>query len=160
MLDPHGGTEICQVSPRTVRFTRGAERLACVRLTPKGPYRWFTDCCRTPVANSIPGLSIVGLIHPAVAPDERLGEIRFRIFGKYAVGDRDTLDAADRVPPMAMVRILRKLALRALRGDHKNSPFHDHTTGQAAAKPTVLTEAERAQLRSGPRGLDVDTTLT
>lgn len=149
MLDAHGGTDICQVSPRTVRFESGADHLACLRLTAKGPYRWFANCCQSAVANTVPGLPIVGLIKPTVAPDQAgLSTIRGRIFGCDAVGDAGTLQASRKIPFPLLARVLRKLALRRLRGDHRHSPFHDHASGRAAAKPLVLSKEERATLES------------
>ena len=147
VLDRHGGTEICQVSPRTIRFDAGADRLACVRLTDKGPYRWYATCCRSPVGNSLPGLGVVGLIRPTVeAGGARLGPIRARIFGRDAVGDAESLDAADRIPPRLMLRVLRKLLLRRLRGDHRHSPFHDPRTGRAIVPPDGLSRSKRQAL--------------
>ncbi|MEN1728593.1 MAG: DUF6151 family protein, partial [Pseudomonadota bacterium] len=69
VLDEHGGTDICQVSPRGVEFERGSDQLACVRLGAKGPYRWYAACCGSPVGNTVPGLAFVGLIKPTVDPD-------------------------------------------------------------------------------------------
>src|SRR5262245_25612243 len=51
-LDAHGGTEIFQMSPAQLEFTAGADRLACLRLTPKGLLRWYASCCRTPIGNT------------------------------------------------------------------------------------------------------------
>jgi len=147
ILDAHGGTEICQVSPRAIRFDAGTDRLACVRLTEKGPYRWYATCCRSPVGNSLPGLGVVGLIHPTVeASESRLGPIRARIFGRDAVGDAGSLDASDRIPPRLLLRVLRKLLLRRLRGDHRHSPFHDPRTGRAIARPDDLSPSTRQAL--------------
>ena len=33
ILDPHGGTEIFQMSPARIALTAGTERLACMRLS-------------------------------------------------------------------------------------------------------------------------------
>lgn len=156
VLDGHGGTEICQVSPSRVRFEVGADRLACVRVTAKGPYRWYTTCCRSPVANTMPGVPVAGLVCPTVEPnDAELGSIKARIFGRDATGDSTTLDAADGVPLPMFLPLIGKLLFRRIRGDHRQSPFHDEKAGRAAA-PTTLTDEERRAIdarrinRSGP----------
>jgi hypothetical protein len=149
VLDAHGGSDICQVSPRTIRFESGADRLACIRLTSKGPYRWYASCCRSPIANTVPGLPFAGLVRPTVQPDEvGLTSIHGRIFGCDAIGDPATLQASDRIPLRLLGRVARKLLLRRLRGDHRHSPFHDHATGQALARPDLLSSDERAMLQT------------
>src|SRR5688572_12534539 len=52
-LDAHGGTEIYQMSPARLEIIDGADRLACVRLAPKGLLRWYAACCRTPIGNTL-----------------------------------------------------------------------------------------------------------
>lgn len=65
VLDDAGGTDIFQTSPARVSFARGADRLACVRLTRKGPLRWYARCCDTAIGNTAagPGVPFVGLVH-------------------------------------------------------------------------------------------------
>ena len=65
ILDERGGSDIVQTSPQAVQFTRGAENLACVRLTPKGLMRWYARCCNTPIGNTLSNyrMSFVGLLH-------------------------------------------------------------------------------------------------
>jgi hypothetical protein len=53
VLDACGGSEIVQVSPARIRFEAGAEKLSCLRLTAKGPLRWYTSCCNTPIGNTL-----------------------------------------------------------------------------------------------------------
>ena len=52
VLDPLGGTEVAATLPAAVRFDEGLEHLACMSLGPKGLYRWYADCCRTPIGNT------------------------------------------------------------------------------------------------------------
>jgi hypothetical protein len=51
-LDARGGTDIVATSPRYVRFTRGREQHRCMSLSPKGLFRWYAGCCRTPIGNT------------------------------------------------------------------------------------------------------------
>ena len=52
ILDRSGGTDIFQTSPARIEITQGRERLASMRLTPKGLLRWYADCCKTPIGNT------------------------------------------------------------------------------------------------------------
>ena len=49
IFDEHGGTEITQMSQASVAFTAGTDRIAAVKLTPKGLMRWYASCCGTPI---------------------------------------------------------------------------------------------------------------
>src|SRR5690606_9597699 len=53
LMDAHGGSEIIQVGPSSVTFDRGADELKGVRLGPKGLFRWYASCCRTPLGNTL-----------------------------------------------------------------------------------------------------------
>lgn len=44
--------QIVQVAPAQMKILSGKERLRCLRLTERGLTRWFTTCCRTPIANT------------------------------------------------------------------------------------------------------------
>ncbi|MDA9865410.1 DUF6151 family protein [bacterium] len=52
-LDQQGGNELFQVAPDGVRLTKGIDQLVWMRLTEKGPLRWYAKCCRTPMANTL-----------------------------------------------------------------------------------------------------------
>jgi len=151
IVDAHGGTDIFQTSPALLEITEGADRLACVRLRPKGLLRWYAGCCRTPLANTpaSPRLPFVGLICGGLAPtaegekvDEVLGPVRARVNARFARGDREGLDAHDRAPLGMMIRLMTKVALSRMRGEHQRTPFFDVTTGEPSALPRVLGEGE------------------
>src|SRR5512146_1569363 len=71
ILDEHGGSEIVQMRTRNLTLSQGADRLACVRLTPNGPLRWYTSCCNTPIGNTAlkPRISFVGLVAACLEKD-------------------------------------------------------------------------------------------
>jgi Family of unknown function (DUF6151) len=55
LLNAKGGSDIIQLAPAALSFTKGQDRIAGLRLTPKGLYRWYTRCCNTPVGTpSVP----------------------------------------------------------------------------------------------------------
>jgi hypothetical protein len=151
ILDEHGGTEIFQTSPARLRFTQGADRLGCMRLTSKGMFRWYADCCKTPIGNTLPThqLPFVGLIHscierssPGASLDPILGPIRGRVQGRYAKGDMTGLSVGDRPPVSMILGLVGALLMARLRGDHKKSPFFDRQNGEPIATPHILTERE------------------
>src|SRR5258706_617911 len=62
LLDAHGGTDIVQVAPASLTFQEGAERIVGLRLKPKGLYRFYAECCKTPLGNTVtPALPFVGI---------------------------------------------------------------------------------------------------
>ena len=44
ILDPHGGSDIFQMAPARIEIIEGESAIACVRLTPGGLMRWYSDC--------------------------------------------------------------------------------------------------------------------
>lgn len=140
ILDANGGTDILQLSPARLRIEQGAEQLACVRVTPKGPYRWYARCCRTPVGNTLAThrVPFLGLIHSCVdtggrTRDEVLGPVTLRIMAKFATGTLPTRDAHQTFPLSHLLRIGSAILGWRLRGDHKRSPFFEVATGAPAA---------------------------
>jgi hypothetical protein len=151
VLDAHGGTDIFQISPASLRFTAGREHLACLRLTPKGLLRWHTRCCNTPVANTLPspGMPFVGAIRAfASEPAETaLGPIRGYAFRESAKGDRASVPTGGLPAPLMVMRVVGKMLSWRLQGHHRLSPFFDAQTGAPLVEARVLTAAERDELR-------------
>ena len=146
-LDAHGGTDLFQMSPARLRITQGIEQLACVRLTRKGPFRWYSKCCKTPVGNTPPTyqLPFIGLIHSSIATakqplDELLGSEQIRVMGKFAIPVNGELpDAHGGFPLSHIARILWKILGWRIRGDHRHSPFFDRQTGEPIAAVQILS---------------------
>jgi hypothetical protein len=150
VLDPHGGSDIVQMSPARVEITAGAEQLACLQLREGGLARWHTRCCRTPIGNTLAtsGTPFVGLIRggcldadPGGPTEAAIGPIRGRIQGRYARGDRSRLRANDGWSAWMMLRIAWIIATARLRGDQRRSPFF-RPTGEIAVAPRVLGAEE------------------
>lgn len=151
ILDAHGGTDIFQMSPAGFEITQGGDHLACMRLRPGGLLRWYADCCRTPIGNTLGTRQVpfVGLIHSCTdhtshgrTRDEALGPVRARVHARFATGDRAALDAHDRAPASMLLRFAWIVLKARLRGDHRRSAFFDDRTGDPTATPHVLTEDE------------------
>jgi hypothetical protein len=156
ILDPHGGTDIFQMSSARLSFSAGIEDLACMRLTGSGMLRWYARCCMTPIGNtpSTNRVPFVGLIHRCIAgfasdgrgPDDVLGPIRMRGFGRYAKGDRSRLDAHETAPEAMGVRVTELIQQALARGEQDRNPFFE-ATDTPIRTPHVLTtsELERAE---------------
>lgn len=153
ILDGNGGTEVFPVVPSALTFTGGKEHLRCVRLSPRGMYRWYAGCCRTPIANTMasPRIPYAGVVHEILG-DGDLGPVRARVQGRFAIGTPSP-DTHRTVTPGIIARVLRFLLVAWLRGGRRPSPFFDSQTGKPVAEPRVLTLAERDELRKncGPR---------
>lgn len=51
-LNAAGGNDLIQVAPDEVEI-RGVEHLRWMKITEKGPARWYAKCCSTPMANTL-----------------------------------------------------------------------------------------------------------
>jgi hypothetical protein len=80
--------------PGRVTLTAGTDALRCLRLSNK-VLRWYTDCCRTPIANTAarPHFPVIGVVHSFMdheadgrSRDEVLGRPLCRIYESSAVG--------------------------------------------------------------------------
>ena len=56
VLDAAGGTDIFQMPTGRVQLSAGTDAVRCLRLSRK-VFRWYTDCCRTPIGNTAGPLS-------------------------------------------------------------------------------------------------------
>jgi Family of unknown function (DUF6151) len=153
VLDAAGGTDIFQMPIGRVTLTAGTDAVRCLRLSDKGILRWYTECCRTPIGNTVgPRFPMIGLIHSFMdhavgghSRDEALGPPLCRIYERSAVGPLPP-DA----PPPASLAAFAGRAFAVLgwwwRGLNRPNPFFDAQTGAPLAAPRVLTPTERAAL--------------
>jgi hypothetical protein len=145
VLDEAGGTDIFQMPIGRVKLTAGVDAVRCVKLSSR-VYRWYTECCRTPIGNSAgPRFPIIGLIHSFMNHDgdgheryEALGAPLCRIFGGSATAPLPP-DAPP--PPSVGPYLLRgsKLLGWWVRGLGKPNPFFDAQTNAPISKPRVLS---------------------
>lgn len=142
ILDEFGGTDIYQTSQSQVAIDTGAEYLRCVRLTSKGLLRWYADCCKTPIGNTISaGMPLIGLIHNFMHIEgdrgSVLGPVRAFVQTKHAHGKPTYPHSAEKFPLGIALRIIGKMLLWKLRGMHRPSAFFDEH-GNPVVKATVL----------------------
>lgn len=155
VLDAHGGTDIFQLPPSEVEITQGAELVRCLRLSDKGLFRFYTECCHTPMGNMVgPWLPFVGMIDAFMdhegdgrSRDEVLGKPVARILGKFAKGGMPS-GAHPKTPKRFLLRIMRLLAVWWIKGRKKPSPFFDARTKAPRGELRVLSVGEREELRA------------
>jgi hypothetical protein len=151
LLDAHGGTDIVQLAPATLKFSKGQHRIAGLRLTPKGLFRFYATCCNTPLGNTLgPAIPFVGIVVQAFEsstqrPDDVFGKPLGGIMGKFAVGG---------APPgttglnfSLLVRAILMVLGWRIRGRAWPHPFLDRNTRAPIYPFTVLTPAQREALR-------------
>jgi len=155
-LDENGGTEVVATQARYVRFTAGAGSLACISLTGRGLLRWYTSCCRTPVANTPRDMRLpyAGVMHTCLAgtASERaraFGPVRLRV---------NTHHAGGAVPPprfwewAALLRTGPGLLWSRLSGGWRETPFFDTASERPRAEPRVLDAAQLQSARNAAIG--------
>jgi len=153
VLDAAGGTDIFQMPTGRVTLTAGTDAVRCLQLSSKGILRWYADCCRTPIGNTVgPRFPMIGMIHSFMdhaagsrSRDEALGPPLCRIYERSAIAPLPP-DA----PPPASFAAFAGRAFTVLgwwaRGLGRPNPFFDAHTGAPLAAPRVLTADERAAL--------------
>jgi hypothetical protein len=150
LLNDKGGSDIVQVAPAALHFTKGQDRIAGLRLSPKGLYRWHTKCCNTPVGNTlgsaVPFVGIPVQSFDAPRPDEVFGAPIGAIQGKHAVGE----------PPAGSTGLNLSLMLRAIGkvigwrfgGKTWPHPFFARDTRAPVYPLTVVSQQRRDALRA------------
>lgn len=144
IVDEFGGTKIYQTSQSQLKISKGSEHLRRIRLSPKGLNRWYTDCCNTPIGNTLSaGIPLVGIIHNFISTtedvDNRLGPVLAHVQTKHALGTPDYPNGAEGFPVGITLRMIRKMLIWKIRGKNKPSAFFDQD-GKAVIKAKVLSE--------------------
>jgi hypothetical protein len=154
-LDQYGGTDIYQTTPSQLTITDGIEHLRCMRLSPKGLFRWYAGCCNTPIANTADTARapFAGVIHTFMdhdasgrSRDDVLGPPLGLLMAKFALG-QPPAGAHPTVPPSIMVRTVKYLLKGLVTGKASPSPFFDARTKSPVVVPKVLTKEERDAIR-------------
>jgi hypothetical protein len=155
LLDENAGTDVVQVAPARLRFDQGTEQIACVRLSPKGLFRWYARCCHTPLGNTMaPNIPFVGIVSRAFEnPDQAFGAPTGGAQAKYAVG----------TPPPAFATLklgvvlgaLGKVVAWRLGGKVWPHPYFEDRSRTPRYPVHVISKAERDELRAlcGPKPL-------
>lgn len=145
VLDAAGGTDIITMRPSGLRLLEGGDRVACLSLSPKGPLRWHTACCNTPIGNTARnpafpyvGVPVTGLRAAGVDVERVFGSRPMVVHAGSATSQvrRTPLRTGTGVARIACGVLMAKLA-----GGRTHPFFKD---GRPLAGPRVLTREERA----------------
>ena len=143
-LDEFGGTEIFQMSQSQVSIEHGHDKLRAIRLKPKGLLRWYTDCCKTLVGNTMSaGVPFVGVVHSFIDEpnrDDVLGPVRAVVQTQHAKGEPTYSKHSAKFPLGITARIARKMLVWKLQGKHKPSPFFGED-GLPVVKPVIVDDS-------------------
>jgi hypothetical protein len=151
VLDAQGGSDVVQVAPSALRITKGAERITGMRLSPKGLFRWYASCCRTPIGNTLaPKVPFVGIVAHAfeggaATADAAFGKPVAKILGRYAIGTPPP--GSTSLDVRVLIGVVAKVLGWKLRGKTWPHPFFDRTTRAPAYPVTVISREERDALR-------------
>ena len=157
VLDTQGGTDIVGTRPSFLKVTSGQDLIACVRLTPKGLFRFYASCCHSPIANS-PSIVLpyAGVVRTCIALtdaelNEAVGPVRFRMQAKSATSE-PMAGSSLGVPPRLMLATIKFVIVGKLKGLAKPTPFFKEN-GEPVHAPRILSPAEREHLRQfcGPK---------
>ncbi len=137
-LDPRGGTDLLLTTVDRVELLEGREHLRSLRLTKKGPIRWYAGCCGTPFVNSAGtrGVPHAGVITWNLTPQEALPPLAARMMDKGAPKSGGVAVVG------AIVGHLSHVLGARLSGRHKTTPFFD-AEGSPVVQPVWLSDAER-----------------
>lgn len=151
VLNRQGGTEIIATLPSSVHFTSGADHLACLTLTEKGPLRWYASCCKTPIGNTPQNSKIayVGLIRASLnttnaALDQAMGPVKIALNTNSARGEVRSTPWANFV---GVFRIFGNILRARWTGRHKENPFFLSGTNKPIQKPRAIKRTERGALK-------------
>ena len=142
VLDEFGGTEIFQTSQSQVRIKKGGRHLRSLKLSSKGLTRWYTDCCNTPVANTInAGFPFAGVIHSFMDvrgdKDAAMGPVRAYVQTQYARGTPTHPKSSKKFPIGVTLTIMHKIMKWKMKGMQKPSVFFDDD-GNPVVEPKTL----------------------
>jgi hypothetical protein len=145
-LDERGGSRIIQVLPRALRWTEGTEKIACMRLSPKGTLRYYASCCRTPICNSpaSPKLSFLGVLHSMFGDVDKIesafGPVCAHVNTQGAQGEPKpkTFGMAG-----VITRFMGRVAIERMTGKYKQNPMFPNGDATPLAVPEVIAKDQR-----------------
>jgi len=152
VLDSAGGTDIFHMPAGRVKLAAGTDSVRCLHFS-QHVFRWYADCCRTPIANTAgPRFPVVGIIHAFMdhktdghSRDQLLVAPLCRIFEVSATGPLPPDAPPPRSFGLVAVRIPTLLGWW-WRGLGRPNPFFDGATNAPISEPRVFTPSERAGL--------------
>lgn len=147
LFEPASGTDLLQAMSDQVQVTKGAENLACLKLSEKGPLRWYTLCCNTPICNggSTRKVPLASMFVRHFSDPAQLPAVMARV-------NRKTATAQITGDPGSAGRLIRSFLGRAfltlITDRFRKTPFFD-ASGAPVAKPLRLSKEQHAKAYGG-----------
>ena len=141
VLDAQGGSDLFQALPEDVVILKGVEHLDCLRLSEKGPLRWFTNCCSSPMCNTGArrALPLASFLVSGFTELGRLGPPIARVNRKTAIGHVEGEKGNWKTIVFKFIgRAIESYASLGFR----HNPFFDKG-GRPIAQPYLLDDEER-----------------
>jgi len=142
--DPNpAGVDLFLTTPDTVHVEAGADRLAVLRLGPKGPLRWYASCCKAPLFTTLPrpGIPFVSVRLERLQDSTPLGPVLAHSHVSQPDGTTKHKGAG-----VLAWRLLTRMGAARLSGRWRQTPFCDPQTGIPTAPVHILNKQERAAL--------------
>ncbi len=141
VLDTYGGTDIYQVAPAQFEITQGKAFVKSMRLTEKGLLRWYADCCKTPIANTVSyKFPFVGVIHnffaSSVDKHACLGPVKAHVNISGATKALPDSIAKHTHKKRYVAKLMTKILWWKLTGKHKPSALFSES-GQPICAPVI-----------------------
>lgn len=159
VLDERGGTEVIQMVPGALHFDQGEEHVALMQLSEGGLFRWYTDCCRSPIGNTLrtnrfPFIGVIDsfLTEAARAELQRQMPLHAHVYTQFA-HDAPAGEArrrrGDEQPKGGTGLVMRRFAKIVLNGwfhraARRSALFDDR--GKPMRTPKVLAAEERRRI--------------
>jgi hypothetical protein len=137
------GVPIVQIGPAGMEITEGHEHLAALRLSPRGPLRFYAACCGTPIATTPSKLSLpfAGILADMIEDKSALGRVRAQV---------NITGADGKVTHRRIGRVVMALFANAgaaiMKGERKRTPFFEAATGKPVVEPVVIDKARKAEI--------------
>lgn len=104
ILDNHKWTDIFQMPLSNIEIISWKESIKCIKLSDKWLYRWYADCCKTPIGNTMTSkANFIWVVHNFMDiknRDEVLWPVRAFAFLKTNTSERQATPLIKMLPRM------------------------------------------------------------
>ena len=147
ITDQAGGTDLFQTTPDRLELSKGSDNLACLRLSKKGPLRWYTTCCNTPVCNTgaIRALPLATLLVRSFDDQNAVGPVIAHVNLK---GATSRVEGATGSLGKFVRRFLGSALIALVSGRYRKTPFFNKD-GKPVVKPKRLDGNELSDAYGG-----------
>ncbi|EPZ49862.1 hypothetical protein M902_1089 [Bacteriovorax sp. BAL6_X] len=155
LLDKYDGTELFQTAPHYIKITKGHEHISCLRLSPKGLYRWYAGCCNFPMVNTLDAkIPFNGLVCAFVSDGgkSKLGNIQSYNMMKYSSVGRKSWpkNGFQKFSKMAGLILLKLISIGSILRLTRPNSFFDIDSGLPKVEPQILSLNKKGHLNSAP----------